>query len=273
MGKRNNLICIKNNVVCDSYIQISKRVLTKDVCSHRHSFFELEFLVNGKLIQTINGKSFQFEPGDCTILSPGDYHSLEIISPVEILNLSFTEAILSYEQLKMIIIDKAFLFFHFTKSHMEIVEELFQLCLKESQMANEDLSCLKMMVQCLLNKVMTCAELCKGYSAKSRIDSPLQNAVFYLHSHFRDSPSLSQIAKIAHYNNSYFSAVFHSEFGMPYSEYLARIKIDYAKQLLLSSDLEIKKIAQQSGFSSESAFLKTFKKITGTTPSKFRISN
>lgn len=260
----------KNVSIQDAFFQLSHRTFHKSIALHWHSFFELEFLVKGEAFQTINGVTYHYQPGSCCLLSPSDYHSIEVVTPIEILNLSFNESILSQEQLERIVIDKSLLFHQFQAPQLEVIESLFRLCIKEYEQSPPDSLCLKMMINCLLTKVFSTAGTHNGLTPAAA--SPLQAVILFLHTHFHESPTLSQAAAVAHYNSSYFSAVFHAEFGMSYTEYLTRIKIDYAKKMLLSTDLSIEKICQQSGFSSPSSFLQAFKKLVGTTPTSFRTS-
>lgn len=264
---------VQNVSFNDTFFQLSRRTIQNNIHLHWHDFFELELLIEGEAYQTINGNTYHYLPGSCCLLSPSDYHSIEIVTPIEILNLSFNESMLSQEQLRKVVIDKSLLFHQFQRFDREIIEGLFHLCIKEFERSPQDSACLKMMIECLLAKALSIAQTHGIQSPLPTSANPLQAAILFLHTHFHESPSLAQVAKIAHYNSSYFSTVFREEMGMSYTEYLSRIKIGYAKKLLLSTDLSIEKICQQSGFSSPSTFLQTFKKLVGTAPTNFRNSN
>ena len=101
-------------------------------------------------------------------------------------------------------------------------------------------------------------------------ERPIQAALLYIHMHFRENPKLSQVAKIAHYNSSHFSATFHKELGTTYCDYLNMLKISYAKELLISTNLKILDICNECGFTSHSNFLRLFKENTGLSPLQFR---
>lgn len=264
---------VQNISFQDNFFHLSQRKISKNVQLHWHSFFELELIVKGEAKQTINGNTYLCKPGSCSLLSPNDYHSIEPITPIEILNVSFTESFLSQEQLEKIVLEKSLLFHQLQPSELEIVEELFRVCIKECALSPTDSACLEMMIECLFAKVLSCAGATATQFTSPGSANPLQAVILFLYTHFHESPTLAQAAKIAHYNSSYFSTIFREEFGMPYTEYLSKIKIDYAKKLLLFTDLSIEKICQQSGFSSPSSFLQTFKKMVGTTPTNFRASH
>ena len=98
----------------------------------------------------------------------------------------------------------------------------------------------------------------------------MEAALLHLHMHFRENPSLGKLAAIAHYNASYFSTAFHSYTSMTYSQYLNMLKIDYAKKLLLTTNLKIADICQECGFTSHSNFLRLFRQQTTMSPAAYR---
>ena len=75
------------------------------------------------------------------------------------------------------------------------------------------------------------------------------------------------------YSPNYLSKKFKTEIGISISEYIAKEKIDAAKNLLISGDNKITKICDQLGFGSQSYFSELFKKYTGMTPVQYRDKN
>lgn len=57
---------------------------------------------------------------------------------------------------------------------------------------------------------------------------------------------------------------------MSYVEYLIHVRIEKAKELLLSTHMKSYEIAEKVGFIDDSYFSRTFKKITGVRPIEFR---
>jgi AraC-like DNA-binding protein len=81
---------------------------------------------------------------------------------------------------------------------------------------------------------------------------------------------LTQIAKILQYNPDYLSTAFRKYKKMPLMKYITRMRISRAKELLLNSNLTIKEIAAQVGYSDEQSFMKRFRLIEDISPTKFR---
>lgn len=104
----------------------------------------------------------------------------------------------------------------------------------------------------------------KGYSVYVR------HAIDYIYDHLHEPITMEQLARGEGLNPSYFSKIFSEEIGTPVKAYIISIKINTAKNMLEKSDYSISDIAYSLGFSSQSAFTTTFKKLTGTTPASFR---
>lgn len=83
---------------------------------------------------------------------------------------------------------------------------------------------------------------------------------------------LSLAAHAAHLNvnPSYLSTLFKREMGMTLTEYVNRQRVEHGIFLLNATDLLIQTIAQYCGMPDVNYFTKTFKKITGKTPSEYR---
>lgn len=105
----------------------------------------------------------------------------------------------------------------------------------------------------------------------SRQQAMLQSVLAYLEENFRD-PNLSQpqVADQFQISNYTLSRLFKNEMGVGFSEYLSAKRLEYAKELLLTTDYPIKEIAQMSGFTYENYFSRIFKAYAGVSPSAFR---
>jgi two-component system, response regulator YesN len=93
----------------------------------------------------------------------------------------------------------------------------------------------------------------------------------YLHTHFKESVSLSMVADAFHVTPAYLSALFHKEVGESYSKYLMRLRMEYAA-VRLQSDPYIKMydVAKQAGFVSPKHFISAFRKFFGKTPKEYK---
>jgi Transcriptional regulator containing an amidase domain and an AraC-type DNA-binding HTH domain len=81
---------------------------------------------------------------------------------------------------------------------------------------------------------------------------------------------LSELANLVKISSYHFSRMFKQSTGVTPHQYVTQCRIEKAKQLLKKPDLSIKYISQQVGFHDQSHFSKTFCKIVGLTPKKYR---
>ena len=100
----------------------------------------------------------------------------------------------------------------------------------------------------------------------------INKAVAYMRRHCTDKLTLDSVARVVFLSPTYFSKVFNQETGQSFNEYLNRLRIERAKQLLLQSSLLLVDVASLSGFEDQSYFTKVFKRVTGISPNKYRKS-
>jgi two-component system response regulator YesN len=82
--------------------------------------------------------------------------------------------------------------------------------------------------------------------------------------------SLQDVCKHVVMSTSYFSSVFKSYTGETFVEYLTRVRIDKAKELLKFTDLKTYEIADKVGFADPQYFSVAFRKQSGNSPTEYR---
>lgn len=260
--------CISDN----KHIDFKVKKIDGFIPRHWHNYFELEIIVGGRGKEIICGKECDIFPGCGYLLSMGDYHSVELSEELEIFQLSFDESFLAREQLERILTNKSLPFFVLSDENFEIIKNLYLVCKAEYETFSYKSACLRKMVECLITKILDSFSI-TGKGVVKEMPESLKKAVLYIHTYFQKPITLEDVAESAKYNSSYFSTVFHAEFGMTFSEYLSTLRINYAKQILISTDEGVEQIGKRCGFSSSSAFLRAFKRQEKMTPTDFRKIN
>jgi AraC-like DNA-binding protein len=82
---------------------------------------------------------------------------------------------------------------------------------------------------------------------------------------------VARLARVSGVSAAHFARAFHRAFGAPPHRYLLTRRIEKATALLRDSDLSITEIAFQTGWSSLGTFGRTFRDVTGETPSSLRL--
>lgn len=103
-------------------------------------------------------------------------------------------------------------------------------------------------------------------------DSATVNAIYRdVQTHLYEKISSQDIARHLSMERTYLCHHFKEKTGMTITDYVQKQKINEAKYLLESSDLPLAMISEKLEFSSQQHFQAIFKKITGTTPGKYRL--
>ena len=101
-------------------------------------------------------------------------------------------------------------------------------------------------------------------------DVVFQNFMLSLFRFYRKERDVSFYARMQHITPRYFSAIIKEKTGDSALQWIVRMVITEAKQLLDESDLSIKEIADQLNFPTQSFFGKYFKQYVGVSPKEYR---
>ncbi len=95
----------------------------------------------------------------------------------------------------------------------------------------------------------------------------------YIESNYMNQISRDTISNELFFNASYLSRLFKKSTGLSIFEYLAQVRIEEAKKLLIYTDKKISNIAMEVGYNHFSHFANVFRSITGLTPKDYRELN
>ena len=98
----------------------------------------------------------------------------------------------------------------------------------------------------------------------------IEKAVNYIEVNYYKNIKVSDIAKYAGIDVSYFSRIFKQAFDINVTEYIREFRLESAKKMLLNSTKSVKEVADENGFNNASYFVKCFKKRYGCTPNAFK---
>jgi AraC family transcriptional regulator len=99
--------------------------------------------------------------------------------------------------------------------------------------------------------------------------SKLRAVVEYIEDHLEDSPTLEQMAAIAHLSVYHFARQFRRSTGLPPHQYVIARRVERAKEFL-HGELSLAEVAAHAGFSDQSQFSHHFKRLVGVTPGQFQ---
>lgn len=92
----------------------------------------------------------------------------------------------------------------------------------------------------------------------------------YVNQNYADNISLRDAANIACLEEKYFSSFFREKTGICFSHWLAQLRVNKAKEIMLTNNISITETAFFAGFRDLRTFQRAFKKYAGITPQNFK---
>ncbi len=264
-----NMISLNETFKVSGPYYIHQSVCAESLPLHRHDFYEIDIIISGDVVSTVNDKEFNLSCGDVVLLAPSDCHSYTIQkgSPMKSYNIAFSMGLISPATISLI--PQNMKIIHLSEKNFECVSHMCDfLCERYDANSRDSAFIMKSSIEWLFaflseiseNGAHTSSDIAKFSEALSYI-----NSNFHLESIDRDS-----VAKVMCMSPTHFSKMFHKMVGMPFRDYLLNTRLNYANGMLKMTDMTIVEIALMSGFNSESYFSKAFKKRFGVSPGKVR---
>lgn len=251
---------------------------------HSHIRFEISKVLAGSGVYRLSDREIPISTGDIIIFSSNEPHCITSVGQdgLKLLNLHFEPRYLWGKAPDSLSEENIGLCFSHCKSFQNKLQiantskicTLLESIQTELTQGNDEYS---LAVKSYLNLLLILLIREHGYQpATDSFDhdrtAPVRKVINHIDRHLSDPLSLTQLSTIAGMSPNYFSTLFYSVSGIRLWDYINARRIDAAIRLLMEEDLTILDIATQCGFNNTANFNKTFKKITGMTPSEYRKS-
>lgn len=105
---------------------------------------------------------------------------------------------------------------------------------------------------------------------QKQLSKEIAQAVKFVQEHYPANLSLQQLADQLEISPNYLSVLFKKELQVGFTDYVNRVRLEKAKELLLTTNLKSYEIAERTGFADDSYFSRTFMKHVGVRPNGFR---
>lgn len=252
---------------------------------NRHDSFEMVYIKKGLAIFEINGEPVQVGPNDIIIIKPEQYHKFIVQSEsgCEFIVLNFKFVSRNKDEVSRVSLHD---FLNFVEnretgayitlkvSQKNEIITLLNRILREQQnkeIESEFLSNLLVLELFVLLSRALKTEWENSIRDKStKLRELISISVNYIKNNFERDISLEDIARYVFLSPGYFIRAFREETGTSPINYLLKIRVERAMELLADTDDRIIDIALAVGFSSQQRFTEMFKKHTGMTPTQYR---
>lgn len=261
----------KENYMQEFYqnrVEPYKAYLVKDYefTSHLHNQLEIVYSVSGYCEIIIDGISYRLSKNDVAIIFPFQLHNL---SKPE--NCKLLVQIFSPHYAKEYI---PFLGSHIPKHpivtniHEDISYAIEKAYVYYIQSKSPQI--IASYVSVFMNIIMEHLVLIPSYT--SDCHNILHNLLKYIDEHFTENITLETLSHEFHVTRFYISRIFNQKLHSTFTDYLSRLRIEYAQELLKKSTLSISEIVFESGFESERTFFRLFRNQVKSTPLQYRKS-
>lgn len=98
----------------------------------------------------------------------------------------------------------------------------------------------------------------------------LKSVLIHIEDNISERIEIEDLVKITGWSRFHFTKLFTKSIGIPPKKYITNRKIEISKKLLKNNSFSINQISNMLSFKSQSDFSRTFKKITGYPPEKYR---
>jgi len=242
---------------------------------HKHSFFEVCYVVDGEGIYQEKGKEYSLSKGNLFISLPHVTH--QIINTKDLFLTFFAfEPIYSEskdegKKLIQLLSETKRIILNIGEENAaeKIWTSMYFLALNQSHLIGDTLknlgsSLIYSIILSFLDK-QTHGKLPRKNSSETIV----YKAKLYIRDNISQPLRLKDVANNLHISGRHLSRLFTEELGVTYTEYVQNERIKQAIHLLTTTDLQIKEIAAKTGFSSVHYFTSVFKRLTGVTPGEF----
>lgn len=276
----------------DEYVQDDYPIITGEtigidkssIMLHYHNHIEICYIKMGTGNYLIEGNDYTFCEGDIFIIGENEthlaYNDKDVIMQVALFkpSLLWNGAGYTFEMDSLQTIwDMCKRFRHkITPSDAlyDLIADIIKEIFLESQNKSEGY---KLIVKASLIKLTAIIRRCFSMEMSTDNHEKEKNHILllpvfeYIKANYYKKIRLEQLAALVSMGSSNFSLVFKRSVGLTPIEYLNKIRIMRATQLLLQTDNKIIDIAADCGFFSLPHFISSFKKFTGKLPKDFRV--
>ncbi|MCE5189177.1 MAG: AraC family transcriptional regulator [Eubacteriales bacterium] len=236
--------------------------------SHFHEHYVVGFIERGQRNVCCRGERYKTAPGDLLLFNPGENHACEGAAdqPLDYRCLNIAPDVMAKAAREIFGEDRLPVFTQSVVFHCELMgdlRELHAMILRGEKGVQKEEKFFFLLEQILREYAQV-----KAPSQPER-RAEVQAVCNYLTAHLDETVSLDALASLAGLSKYHLLRSFTRETGItPYS-YLETLRIDRAKALLKQGETPAN-VAQETGFSDQSHFSNTFKRLIGLTPGQYR---
>ena len=252
---------------------------------HWHSYFEITWVLEGKGNYFVNGQEYTMEKDDIIIFNNVEPHGWKLLGG----NMKLLVMIFSPEFVaeKISLFDAEYLKpfvergsnFKNRVGREEKVNEEIRISIREIYQERKEgyplmikanvLRILTMLIRAYQDETKSGEMLKEKKNAMKR----LEQAFTYINDHYCEKITLEEVAASVYMSSNYFSSYFRRVANISFSDYVTRLRVNRAREMLRENGANVTEIAMECGFNNISNFYRLYKKHMGKTPGDEKSKN
>lgn len=255
---------------------------------HWHSYFEITWVLEGKGNYFVNGQEYTMEKDDIIIFNNVEPHGWKLLGGnMKLLVMIFSPEFVA-EKISVFDMDylKPFVErgtnFKNRVGREEAVNAEIRTSIREIyQEWKERREGYPLMIKANVLRILTM--LIRAYQdetksgemlrEKKNAMKRLEQAFAYINAHYCEKITLEEVASSAYMSSNYFSSYFRKVTNISFSDYVTRLRVNRARELLREDGANVTEIAMECGFNNISNFYRLYKKHMGKTPGDDKSKN
>jgi AraC-like DNA-binding protein len=257
-----------------------------DVCPrglHKHTFFELIYIVAGTGRQYINDIGFSYKPGNIFIVAPNDNHVFKIDQPTQFFFIRFNNVFVKSSKTENDLIQRLELILQNARhepgcilkndNDKTSITQLMEILIGEH--LHHDIYHHELISQ-LVNTVLIITARNMTRTFPRKIDETSEKKAIdilqYIQAniYFPEKLRAEQISKNFGIAETYLGSYFKKHANESLQQYILNYKLKLIENRLLQTSMRITEIADEFGFTDKSHLNRIFKKYKGTNPTEFK---
>lgn len=264
----------------DLGFSLHRDTLVRDNLLHTHDFHEMEIILSGSAVNSINGKSFPVGPGDVFIVGKGATHEISRVDQLELYNVGFRSQamrsigndLLKLPGFRALFLmdqptDPAIRRLKLEPSELKTVKRLLD------EMYEEYCRNLPGCQTVLLGEFARLTVLLsRNYSRDipEKIIWQIASALAKMERDYAEPISISDLAASVYLSERHFRRQFENIYQQSPKTYLQNIRLNAAMEFLRQKEMSVTDIALACGFSDCNHFSRVFRQRFGISPTEYR---
>ncbi len=240
---------------------------------HSHEYYELYFLLKGTRQFFIGNRMYELSQDTLVVVPPFVLHKTDG-GPYMRININISPVLLKPRYIEMLGEIQKYFAINLTAPYKDVILYLLNTGADEffenSTNKREVSLALTETILYILSKNKLIATDLSAVTVKNDVSSVIPRIVSFLNNNYTRRITLEEICKKFFLSKMSLCTKFKSFMHCTVKEYLIRLKITKAKELLINTDKSIEDVALECGFSSANYFGLNFKKEIGLSPLNYR---